>query len=202
MSIEEFSNELASSNPTPGGGSAAAVALSQGASLTVMVSDITIGREKWKSGWQAGESAKEVATPLIKLGLELADYDSQSFIEVMNAFKLPKENEEDISARRNAIREATLGAAQVPLETAKHANSLLSTLTALAQLGNANAVTDVAVASLLASAASKGALLNVEINLASLPEETSNPLMEEVKKLRIDAREMSRSVMKAVYDRM
>lgn len=202
MTLQDFSDSLASTNPTPGGGSAAAVALSQGAALTVMVADITIGREKWKSGWGASEAAKVIATPLVKDGFTLANDDTDSFVSVMDSFKLPKDTTEQKDARSVAIREATYQAALVPLQTARDGLQLLLCQEELAVTGNANAVTDVGVASLLASAACKGALFNVHINAISLPDELSRPLLEEVTEIRDKSRDASRAVMKAVYARL
>ena len=81
-----------------------------------------------------------------------------------------KSNDDEISVRRTAIRSATLKATEKPFETAELALMLLKLLPELASKGNANAVSDVGVAGLLASAACKGALFNVDINLGSLPE--------------------------------
>ncbi len=202
MSLQDFSDALASTNPTPGGGSAAAVALSQAAALTVMVSDITIGREKWELGWKASEAAKLVATPLVSDGFSLANDDTDSFVSVMDSFKLPKETTEQKEARSLAIQDATYQAALVPLQTAKDALQLLLCQEELAVTGNANAVTDVGVASLLASAACKGALFNVHINAISLPNDLSEPLLEQVAEIRNISRDASRAVMKAVYTRL
>jgi formiminotetrahydrofolate cyclodeaminase len=202
MTQREFSDALASSNPTPGGGSAAAVALSQSAALTIMVADITIGRDKWQNGWDIAESAKTVATPLLEEGFILANKDTDSFLQVMDSFKLPKGNDDEKSSRKQAITDATHQASLVPLQTAKVALELLLTHEQLATYGNGNAVTDVAVASLLASAACKGALFNVEINANSLPDEIGVDLLSTVEDIRNQARDASRAVMKAVYARL
>ena len=68
MSLDEFRDALASDSPTPGGGSAAAVALSQGAALAIMVCNLTEGKEKWKDGWAAAEQTRLIASPLLELG--------------------------------------------------------------------------------------------------------------------------------------
>lgn len=202
MTLQDFSDALASTNPTPGGGSAAAVALSQAAALTVMVSDITIGREKWESGWDAAEAAKLVAKPLVSDAFSLANDDTDSFVTVMDSFKLPKDTAQQKEVRSLAIREATYQAALVPLQTAKDALQLLLCHEELALTGNANAVTDVGVASLLASAACKGALFNVHINAISLPNDLSGPLLQQVTEIRNISKDTSRAVMKAVYTRL
>ena len=126
--LREFQDELASKNPTPGGGSAAGVALGQAAALAVMVSDLTLSKESLKEGWSISERVKEVALPLLDLGLELAIQDSQSFDAVVESFRLPKETDVEKSQRRSAIRSATLGAAEVPYRTALAALSLLKLL--------------------------------------------------------------------------
>lgn len=202
MSMREFQAALASSSPTPGGGTAAAVALGQAAALTCMVADLTIGKEKWQEGWQVAEDAQLCAIPLLTKAGVLAQDDSESFDGVMACFKMPKETDEEKAARRTCIRENTLNAAAVPFATAQAGLALLKFLPELAEKGNANAASDVGVASLLASAAVKGALFNVDINLASLPEDMGVEMREEAPKILSECRELSRASMMAVRARL
>jgi formiminotetrahydrofolate cyclodeaminase len=202
FTLEQYRDALASDAPTPGGGTAAAVALSQGAALAIMVCNLTLGKDKWKDGWGSSESCKSIAEPLLDRGYELAGQDAEAFDRVMSAFKMPKNTDEEVDARRTMIRDETLNAAIVPMETARLALGLLEVLPSLASTGNSNAVTDVGVAGLLASAACKGALFNVEINLNSLPENMSAPYRGEMEDLRIQCREKSREIMHCVHDRM
>ena len=104
--------------------------------------------------------------------------------------------------RRSAIHSGTLEAANVPLQTAKHALDLLASLPALAESGNSNAVTDVGVAGLLASAACKGALFNVEINLNSIPTDMGMEQREAMNEIREKCQKLSRSVMQTVNEKM
>lgn len=198
MTLREFQTALASSSPTPGGGTAAAVALGQAAALTCMVSDLTLGKERYEEGWNIAEKARDVAIPILTRSAELAIEDSAAFDMVMACFKMPKQTEEEIQLRRTAIRETTLGAAEVPFETAELALELLKTLPELAKKGNPNAVSDVGVASLLASAACKGALFNVEINLGSLPSEMAEEMRESMPTVQEDVRKYSREAMDEV----
>ncbi len=200
--LREFQDELASKNPTPGGVSAAGVALGQSAALAVMVSDLTLSKESLKEGWLISERVKEVALPLLDLGLELAIQDSQSFDAVVESFRLPKETDAEKSQRRSAIRSATLGAAEVPYRTALAALSLLKLLPELAEKGNGNAASDVGVAGLLASAALKGAIFNVEINLQSLPDDYGVDMRKELPSIIEDGRVYSRKSMDAVRSRL
>ncbi len=202
MTLREYQAALASSSPTPGGGTAAAIALGQASALSIMVCDLTLGREKWKEGWSHAESTQLLAIPMLNRSGELAQADSDAFDDVMACFRLPKESDDEKNARKNAIRDTTLRAAEVPFETAQHAMNLLVKLPSLAKYGNANAVTDVGVASLLASAAAKGALFNVEINLQSLPENMGMELRQQLPAMKERIRTSAREVMDEVRLRM
>ena len=202
VSLRDFQDALASSAPTPGGGSAAGVALGQAAALAVMVSDLTLGNETFAEGWAISEQVKVVAIPMLDDGLNLATEDSEAFDRVVNSFKLPKDTDQLKSERRDAIRSATLGAAEVPYRTAVSALRLLKLLPDLASKGNPNAASDVGVASLLASAALKGAIFNVEINLNSLPEDYGVDMRKGLPSLIEDGRIYSRQAMDAVRDRL
>ena len=79
MSLRDFQSALASSSPTPGGGTASAIALGQAAALTCMVADLTIGKEKWQDGWGCAEKAQSVAINIFTKSGKLAQDDSDSF---------------------------------------------------------------------------------------------------------------------------
>lgn len=202
VSLREFQDALASSAPTPGGGSAAGVALGQAAALAVMVSDLTLGNENFQEGWAISEQVKAIAIPMLEEGLNLATEDSEAFDAVVASFKLPKDTDQLKSERRDAIRSATLGAAEVPFRTAVSALHLLKLLPELASKGNSNAASDVGVASLLASAALKGAIFNVEINLQSLPDDYGIDMRTGLPDLLEDGRIHSRRAMDAVRNRL
>ena len=198
MSLRDFQSALASSSPTPGGGTAAAVALGQASALTLMVCDLTIGKEKWSDGWPIAEKAVMSAIKIMSRAGDLADEDSDSFEQVMQSFKLPKNDDDEIQNRRNQIRKYTLVAAEVPFETATMALELMELLPELAKKGNSNAVSDVGVAGLLASAACKGALFNVQINLDSLPEDMGSDLRSKIPEIKERSRLISREIMDEV----
>lgn len=202
MTLGDYRDALASGDPTPGGGTAAAVALAQGAALTQMVCNLTLGREKWADGHEAANTALEVSEPLLTEGHTLAALDATAFDDVMAAFRMPKESDEEKAARRAAIHAGTLKAAEVPMRTARAGAALMAVLPALARHGNANAVTDVGVAGLLASAACKGALLNVDINLDGLPADIGVEMREESARLREESKTVSREIMMQVRERM
>ena len=198
ITLREFQNALASSNPTPGGGSAAGVALGQAAALAKMVADLTLGNDKYANGWSIAESVNVVATPLLDEGLNLAQLDSEAFDAVVSGFKMPKTNDEEKSIRREEIRNSMLGAAKVPYDTACYALDLMKLLPDLATYGNENAVSDVGVSGLLASAALKGAIFNIEINLNSLPESYGVEMRNNLPTLSNEGKIYSRQCMEAV----
>lgn len=202
MTVRDFQAALASSSPTPGGGTAAAIALGQASALTIMVCDLTIGKEKWKEGWEISEKSLMKAVKIMSRSGELADEDSDAFDSVMESFRLSKDTDEEKEIRRNAIRAATLTATEKPFETAQLALELLELLPGLASKGNANAVSDVGVAGLLASAACKGALFNVDINLGSLPEEMAIEIRDQIPEILEKSRSLSREIMDCVRDRI
>ena len=202
MTVRDFQTALASSSPTPGGGTAAAIALGQASALTVMVCDLTVGKDKWQDGWNVAEEAMVLSAKIMRRAGELADEDSDAFDEVMASFKLPKSSDEEVSIRRTAIRNATLKATEKPYETAELALELLKILPELANKGNSNAVSDVGVAGLLASAACKGALFNVDINLGSLPEDYGSEIRINAPRIKEESRVLSRQVMDAVRDKL
>ena len=200
--LREFQDALASSDPTPGGGSAAGVALGQAAALAVMVSDLTLSKDSLQDGWTISEKVKLVAIPLLDEGLELATQDSDAFDAVVASFRLPKATDDEKASRRDSIRSATLGAAEVPFRTASKALDLLELLPELAEKGNPNAASDVGVAGLLASAALKGGVFNVEINLESLPESYGEEMRESLPNIVEKGRIYSRQCMDAVRLRL
>ena len=198
LSVKEFQNALKSSDPTPGGGTAAAIALGQAGALAVMVADLTLSSSKYEEGHEISNKVKELCEDLILESDRLAEADSDAFDAVVESFKLPKNTEEEKNSRKLKIRESTLEAAIVPFRTAELGLKLLELLPLLAKHGNPNAGSDVGVSSLLASAAVKGALFNVDINLNSLPEEMGIDLRERTPQILQSSRELSKKCMDEV----
>ena len=202
LTLDEFQSSLASKSATPGGGTASAVALGQSAALVAMVSRLTMGNEKWQDGWNHSQSALDTASEVMESSNRLAIEDSQAFDEVMNAFKLPKSTEVETGLRKESIRKATLYAAEVPYNTASLAIKLLERMEPLSKSCNANAVSDVGVACLLATAGCKGALFNVEINLNSLPVDLGSDMRNNIEQINERCREMSKAIMHKVKSRL
>lgn len=179
MSIKKFLEETASSAPVPGGGSVAALSAGVSAALIEMVAGLTIG----KKGFEAVEGEmKEVAEKASKFREKFAadiDRDSDAYNAVAQAFKMPKDTDEQKAARSAAIQEGLKTAAKVPMEVAKDAFKLLDLAAIVVEKGNQNAVTDGAVAAMMARTAVHSALYNVKINLGSIKDAA---FVEELKK--------------------
>lgn len=167
-SVDAFISRVAGPTPTPGGGSVAAHAGALGAALAAMVTGLTIGKKKYAAVEEEMKALALRASALRRDLTSLVQRDADAFEVVRTAYGMPRETAEQIAERDQAIEAALIGAAEVPLETAQAAVEVATVAAVVAERGNSNAVTDAAVAALLAEAACKGAVLNVRINVASL----------------------------------
>jgi glutamate formiminotransferase/formiminotetrahydrofolate cyclodeaminase len=168
LSLREFANELSLDSPAPGGGSAAALFGALSAALSSMVANLTVGKKGYE---QAQEKMKEVAVKSQALKddlLRFVDEDTQAFNKVMEAFRLPKGNEEQIKTKEAAVEAASKEATLIPLAVLGKCPSLLEMASFAARLGNRNSLSDAAVAGLAAEAAAGGAYNNVRINLPNI----------------------------------
>jgi formiminotetrahydrofolate cyclodeaminase len=168
LSVRAFVERLATSDPVPGGGSAAALVGAMGAALLHMVVELTSGRtaaaEHAGSLTEIGLAASQWQSEL----LNLAQLDADAYGAVVAARRLPSESERDRQARATQLAAALREATRVPLATASAASEVLELAERLAPIGSRNAISDVGVAGILAAGAVRGAALNVEINLPYL----------------------------------
>jgi len=168
LTLTEFLEKIASHSPVPGGGSIAALSAAIAASLSEMVAHLTIG----KKGYEAlEEEMQEIAKDAFQYRERLIrtiDKDSNAYNDVMAAFKLPKGTELERNNREGAIQEALINATLVPLDVARDAFKIIELAGKVVKQGNKNAVTDAAVAVMMARTAALSALYNVKINLASI----------------------------------
>lgn len=168
LSVIDFANETASDSPAPGGGSIAALNAAMAASLLSMVASLTMGKEKFKDVEEEMKAIQKETSILKDEFVDAIDEDANSFNGVMEAFKMPKETEEDKKKRSDKIQEGYESAIEVPLGLGKRVTDLYKYATILAEKGNQNAITDVAVAVLNIKSAQEAAFLNVRINLSSV----------------------------------
>ncbi len=179
LTIKGFLAETASNAPVPGGGSISALNGAIATSLTEMVANLTIGKKKYADvEGQMKTIATEAALIRERLVRDIGRA-KEAHDRVFAAFKLPKETEEQIAERSQAIQDATKEAALVPMQVAEEVASVMETIIYVAHKGNRNAVTDACVAMMAARTCVLGALLNVRINLGSIKDEAFVKRMQE-----------------------
>ncbi|MCT4687274.1 cyclodeaminase/cyclohydrolase family protein [Vallitalea sp.] len=167
-SVSQFLDATASNDPVPGGGSIAANSGATAAALVEMVANLTIGKKKYEDVNDEMKDISKKANALRQQLLKYVDIDSEAFNRVMNAYKLPKDTEEQKIVRKMTIQNAMKYAASVPLEVAKKSYDIMELSMRVVESGNKNAVTDGAVSVMMARTAVLSALYNVKINLLSI----------------------------------
>jgi len=172
MTCVGFANETASESPAPGGGSISAYMGVLGASLGVMVANLSSHKAGWDARWEEFSMWAEKGQKLKDEMLHLVDEDTVSFNKIMDAFGLPKGNDAEKEARKKAIQDATKYATEVPFITMKKALEAFDICKAMAEIGNPNSVTDAGVGAICCRSAVMGAFLNVKINASGLEDKT------------------------------
>ena len=170
--LDVFIPSLASGEPTPGGGSAAALAGALGAALAAMVGRLTAGRPKYAAVDAAMQTIIAEADALRSRLVELVGEDAAAYEQVRAAYRLPKDTLDQQTARATAIQQAMQGASRTPLATMEACLAVLRLADQAVAHGNPNASTDGAVGALLAHAGLRGAALNVRVNLAGIDDPT------------------------------
>ncbi|MBC8590894.1 cyclodeaminase/cyclohydrolase family protein [Wansuia hejianensis] len=206
-SLKDYVLEAASGNPTPGGGSVSALAGSLGTALTNMVGNLTFGKKGYDELSDEVKEKMEGNFKLLKEKIDnlnhIVDEDSKAFDQVMLAFKLPKDTEEDKKLRTEAIQEGYKKALEVPLKCARECYEVLKLQDVFSQYGNKNAITDVGVGALLVYSGMEGALLNVRINLLSIKDnDYKEQIQKEVDSILEEGNNLKNAIMKTVYERL
>ena len=202
QAVPDFLDEVASSAPTPGGGSVSALAGALGGALASMVARLTIGKKKYAEHEAAMKAAEHAAESLRRELFELVAEDARAFEGYRAAMKLSQRTQQEVATREQAITEAARNAAMTPLKTAETCVRVLETLKPVAAHGNENAVSDAGVAAWLARAGAEGAALNVMINLPSIPEAERAGLSARARRAVDRASELHAACMEQVERRL
>ncbi len=192
LKIKQYLERAAAGTAVPGGGSVAALNAALAAGLTEMVANLTVGKKGYEAVEEKMRNIARQAADLRQALTVAIDTDAEAYGEVMDAYKLPQETEDQKQLRREKIQEAFKLAARVPLEVATHAARVLGLAEKAIDSSNKNAVSDGLVAAMNARTATLAALYNVKINLASIEDdEFVKKLAAEVNRLekRVAARE-------------
>ena len=168
LSIKDFLAKTAGSDPVPGGGSVAALNAAIASALTEMVANLTIGKKKYEDKEDLMRRIASSASNYMASFVRDINADAEAYNKVFEAFKLPKDTDEEKAERTKEIQTATKIAAEIPMEVARKALDMMDIIAMAADNGNQNAITDACVSMMTARTAVLSALLNVKINLSSI----------------------------------
>ena len=200
LSSRSFSDEVSRETPAPGGGSVSSYVGALGTSLGGMVANLSCNTRGWENKVDIfSEKAYEINQLREKL-LSLVDEDANSFNSIMEAYKLPKDSEENKQIRSKAIKDATLYAAQIPLNIMVESYNSYEIIEFLAKDGNQNSLSDSGVACLCVHTAIHGAYLNVRINLKDAT--GGEDIMKKADKILKDSHSKKEKIMKLVEDKL
>ena len=175
MELKRFLEKLSSDTPTPGGGSASALAGALSASLVAMVAGLSPKKDETKK--KGMEEIRKKGLSIQKRLYRAIDEDSNSYDAVLEAFRLPRNSKRERLRRSREIQRAYRRATLTPQLVCHQSVQLLEYSKALISKGNPNAISDVGVAAFLAEAALSGGILNIKINLAAVTDKNFSKKM-------------------------
>jgi len=164
FTLNGFADETASESMAPGGGSIAAYVGALGVSLGTMVANLSAHKPGWDEKWEFYSKWAEKGQQYKKELLFLVDEDTNAFNKIIDGFRMPKSNEEEITLRKEAIENATKYATEIPFKVMETAYNSMEVMTAMAKDGLQNSLSDAGVGALCARTAVVGAYFNVRIN--------------------------------------
>ena len=204
LTVRRLVERLATRDPVPGGGSAAALAGAMGAALISMVVELTVGRQATDADDATLRELGVAATGWQSELLNLAELDANAYNAVVMARRMPRESDIERQARSVQVDASVREATRIPLTTARVSSEVLGLAERIAPIGSRNAISDAGVAALLAAAAVRGAALNVEINLPYVvnDDELRRSATEELATLLATLDDRERAVRHAVAERL
>ncbi len=203
LDVKNFLDKVAGKDPVPGGGSIAALNGAIASSLAAMVAGLTIGKKGYEDFDSLMQIISEKSLGYKEVFVSDVDKDSDAYDRVFACFKMPKATDEEKKKRSEAIQEATKYAAEVPMQVARDAFSLMDVIAEAARKGNSNAVTDACVAMMSARNAVLGAILNVRINLGSIKDkEYAAAMQSEADVLEAGAIEKEKSLLSEINQKL
>ena len=167
MKVNEFVDLMASDEPAPGGGSAAALEGALGAALTAMVCALTVGKKKYADVQELAIESQKKGNELKAQFVDVIDRDTEAFNAVSAVFAMPKDTDEEKAARKAALK----GCTKTPFEMMELACQALELTRSVVGKLNASAASDLGCAALSLKAAIQGAWLNVLINIGGIQDQ-------------------------------
>lgn len=168
QSVHDLLARFSSADPTPGGGSASALASAVGASLLLMVAGLPTTRTGSDDDRAALTSAAGVLGDIRRRLADAIDDDTSAYDQVVAAYKMPRASADEQTARAGVVQRALRAATDVPLGVLRLSAAAIDEAITVAAHGHRAAASDVGVAVALLCAGARGARLNVEINVGSI----------------------------------
>lgn len=201
--IRDFIRSVASSSPTPGGGSVAALCGALSGSLTAMVCNLTIGRDKYDDVRPEMERTLEDSSKLVERLTQLVDEDAQAYASVVAALRLPKGTDEEKGKRMEAMQNGLRRAIAVPVEVMELSLEAIRLAYLVVRKGNEGALSDSGSGAMLAFAALHAASMNVKINLKEIQDpEFKNEIAEKLGEMEEEAELLRSEVLTEVNLKM
>lgn len=207
QTLKDFAAEVESLSPAPGGGSCSAYASTVGICLARMMANLSFNKKKYEA--HADEIKEDFTRSFHRLSdlkeelLLLVDKDTDSFNQVMRAFKLPKETEEEKTLRKEAIESATWLSIETPYRVAELTLEAMRLMKIIYQYGNENALSDIGVGYGMCALGLEGAVLNVKINLSSVSDiERAKKTEQECNLMLEEALALRNEILSAIHDRL
>lgn len=203
LNIKAFLDEVDSSSPAPGGGSVSALVSILGCCLGRMVAHLTFNKKSYNTLENDEKTEFEKNFDNLK-GYrekleELVDRDTEAYSLVMSAYKLPKESEEEKKVRKEKIQESLKKAVETPSLITEYSYEAIKSIECILKHGNKNAITDIAVGTILLFSGIEGGILNVKINLLSIEdEEFKNKVLEKLNGYYRESSKIKESILEIV----
>ena len=198
-----FADETASESPAPGGGSISAYVGALGASLAVMVANLSSHKRGWDERWEEFSDAAERGQRIKDALLRTVDEDTDAFKLIMAAFGLPKTTPTEKAARKAAIQAGTRKAIEVPYKVMQLAFESFPLIKQMVETGNPNSVTDAGVGALCARAAVRGAYMNIQVNTSGFDDKDfAEHVLSEGQKMAEQADVLEREILELVKERL
>ena len=166
--LHSYLDDLASAQPSPGGGSTAALSGAMGAALASMVCRITLSKQAYIDVRPEIEALLSRTENLRNRFQQLMQEDIEAYGKLAASYKLPRETDEERKYRSDVIQKQLVEAAVVPLEVVECAAQLMKLCQRIAEIGSTNVLSDIETGAILASSSGKGAAFMVRINVHSM----------------------------------
>ena len=164
FTVSDFAEETAGESMAPGGGSIAAYVGVLGVSLGTMVANLSAHKAGWDNKWEFYSDWAVKGQAYKNNLLYLVDEDTNAFNKIIDGFRMPKSNAEEIELRKQAIEDATKYATEIPFQVMEAAYNSMEVMQAMIKDGLQSSLSDAGVGILCARTAVVGAYFNVRIN--------------------------------------